>query len=99
MAKKEEYSLRLITNDFSDFRRYNAAVMQVGGLSPQDLIDIQNEAFASIYIFAPWRWDPMTKKSGLQGAELTVRRLMKCIDSGNTRFLTNEQLGIKEDCD
>jgi len=99
MAKKEEYSLRLITNDFSDFRRYNAAVMQVGGLSPQDLIDIQNEAFASIYIFAPWRWDPMTKKSGLQGAELTVRRLMKCIDRGNTRFLTNEQLGIKEDCD
>ena len=99
MAKNEEHSLKLITNDFSDFRRYNAAVMQVGDLSPQYLIDIQNEAFASIYIFAPWRWDPMIKKTGLQGAELTVKRLMKCIDTGNTKFLTNEQLGIKENCD
>ncbi len=99
MAKKEEHKLRLVTYDFSNFRRYNAAVMQVGDLSPQDLIDIQNEAFASIYIFAPWRWNSMIKKSGLQGAELTVKRLMKCIDKGNTRFLTNEQLGMKENCD
>ena len=96
MARNEEHSLRLVTNDFSDFRRYNASVMQVGDLSPEDLIDIQNEAFASIYIFAPWRWNPMTRKSGLKGAELTVRRLMKCIDMGNTRFLTNVQLGIEE---
>lgn len=99
MAKKEEYKLRLVTNDFSNFRRYNSAVMRVGDLSPQDLIGIQNEAFASIYIFAPWRWSSMVKKSGLQGAELTVKRLMKCIDKGNTRFLTNEQLGMKENCD
>ena len=99
MAKKEEYKLRLVTNDFSNFRRYNAAVMQVGDLSPQDLIDIQNEAFASIYIFTPWRWNSMIKKSGLQGAELTVKRLMKCIDKGNTRFLTNKQLGMKKNCD
>jgi len=96
MAKNQKHHLRLTTNDFSNFRRYNAAVMQVGDLSPQDLIEIQNEAFASIYIFAPWRWDPMIKKSGLEGAELTVARLMKCIDQGNTRFLTNEQLGMKE---
>jgi len=70
--------------------------MQVGDLKPQDLIDIQNEAFASIYIFATWRWNPMIKKSGLHGAELTVERLMKCIDQGNTRFLTNKELGIEE---
>ena len=96
MAKKEKHRLKLVTNDFSKFKRYNAAVMQVGDLSPQDLIDIQNEAFASIYVFAPWRWNPMTKKSGLHGAELTVERLMKCIDQGSTRFLTNKQLGMKE---
>ena len=95
MAKRERNGLRLVTNDFSSFRRYNAAVMQVGELSPQDLIDIQNEAFASIYCFAPWRWNPMIKKSGLKGAELTVERLMKCIDKGKTRFITNKQLGIK----
>lgn len=98
MAKRGDHKLRLVTNDFSKFRRYNCAVMQVGNLSPQDLIDIQNEAFASIYIFAPWRWEPMIKRSGLKGAELTVKRLMKCIDKGNTRFLTNKQLGMKEKC-
>jgi len=96
MAKNEKHHLRLVENGFSQFKRYNAAVMQVGDLSPEDLIEIQNEAFASIYIFAPWRWDPMTKKSGLHGAELTVERLMKCIDQGNTKFLTNKQLGINE---
>lgn len=32
MAKKEEYKLRLVTNDFSNFRRYNTAVTQVGDL-------------------------------------------------------------------
>lgn len=99
MAKKGEHKLRLVTDDFSNFRRYNVAVMQVGDLSPQDLIDIQNEAFASIYIFATWRWNSMIKKSGLEGAELTVKRLMKCIDKGNTRFLTMRQLGMKENCD
>jgi anaerobic magnesium-protoporphyrin IX monomethyl ester cyclase len=95
MVKKGEYGLKLVTDDFSDFQRYNAAVMQVGDLSPQDLIDIQNEAFASIFIFAPWRWEYMIKKSGMKGAELTLKRLEKCIDEGKeTNYLTDKQLGI-----
>ena len=97
MAKDEEQGLKLMTNDFSNFRRYNVAVLQVGDLSPQDLIDVQNEAFASIYVFAPWRWDSLIKKSGIEGAELTVKRLMRSIDKGNTKFLTDKQLGISND--
>lgn len=95
MAQKGQLGLKLETNDFSHYRRYNAAVMTVGELSPENLIAIQNEAFASIYL-APWRWEPMTRKSGLRGALLTFQRLAKALKQGGTRFLTNTQLGVEE---
>ena len=86
--------LIFLTEDFSNYRRYNAAVMKVGDLSPEDLIDLQNEAFASIYL-APWRWEPMIKKFGIEGAMTTVKRLMKCIDKDQNRFLTDKSLGLE----
>jgi len=95
LAKRGEYGLQLLINDFSQFKRYNAAVMQVGDLSPNDLIEMQNEAFASIYIFAPWRWESMIKKTGIEGAKVTVERLMRIIDEGRqTSMLTDKQLNI-----
>ncbi len=78
MAKRGDYGLKLLIDDFSKFRRYNCATMQVGQLSPDDLIELQNQAFASIYL-APWRWRPMLKKSGIIGALLTFWRLIKTI--------------------
>ncbi|WP_321504057.1 B12-binding domain-containing radical SAM protein [uncultured Methanoregula sp.] len=96
MAKNGENGLKLETEDFSKYRRYNAAVMTVGELSPEKLLDIQNEAFASIYL-APWRWEPMIRKSGAMGALLTFNRLVNCLKKGDTRYLTNNQLGIEED--
>jgi anaerobic magnesium-protoporphyrin IX monomethyl ester cyclase len=91
MAKKGEMGLRLMTEDYSRYRRYNAAVMRVDDLSPDDLIKIQNEAFASIYL-APWRWWPMFRKSGFAGIWLTLLRLVRCLMSGKTMYLTNNQL-------
>ena len=93
MAVNEQMGLKLIVDDFSQFRRYNTAVMQVGEFSPEDLKKIQNEAFASIYL-APWRWEPMLKKSGLDGAILTIKRLMTAIDGGETSWITDKQLGV-----
>lgn len=93
MARKGENKLKLLTDDFSEFRRYNSAVMAVGDLSPKDLIDLQNEAFVSIYM-APWRWKPMIKKSGIKGFILTFSRLIKVIFKGHFRFMTKKQLGI-----
>jgi len=93
MAKNGEHGLKLEIDDFSKFRRYNSAVMQVGDLSPEALIDLQKEAIASIYL-APWRWKPMISKSGLFGAALNFKRLIESLIKGNTRFLTNKQLGI-----
>jgi len=78
MAKRGDCGLRLVTDDFSRFRRYNAAVMQVGDLSPDDLIKLQNRAFIEIYS-APWRIVPMLRKSGIVGGLLTLSRVFKHI--------------------
>ena len=76
MAKKGEHGIKLVTEDFSNFRRYGSAVMSVGDLSPDDLIRLQNDAFVSIYS-AYWRWRPMLKKWGIIGGLLTFSRLVK----------------------
>ncbi|MFC1511454.1 B12-binding domain-containing radical SAM protein [Candidatus Margulisiibacteriota bacterium] len=76
MAKRGENGLKLVSEDFSNFRRYNAAVMQVGDLSREDLIRLQNRAYVEIYS-APWRIMPMLRKSGVIGGLLTISRLFK----------------------
>lgn len=86
MAKRGDCGLKLLVDDFSKFRRYNIAVMSVGDLSPDDLIQLQNEAFASIYL-APWRLKPMLKKSGIVGCCLTLFRLIKTMVRGRFDLL------------
>jgi len=75
MAEKGEYGLRLMTKDFSEYRRYGSAVMSVGDLSPDDLIKLQNDALVNIYL-APWRIRPMLKKMGNIGGLLMLIRLV-----------------------
>jgi radical SAM superfamily enzyme YgiQ (UPF0313 family) len=86
MAKNQEHNLKLIEKDFSRYQRYNSATMQVGELTPTDLIDLQNQCFASIYI-APWRWLSIIKKSGLTGFFLTWKRILKCLLRGQGELL------------
>lgn len=95
MAIKGENGLKLLVKDFSKFRRYNSAVMQVGDLMPEDLIRLQSDAFVSIYL-APWRWKSVFKKSGIIGLVLTFSRFVKTILSGRIRFITKKQLQPKE---
>ena len=78
MAINERNGLRLLTDDFSRFWRYNSAVMNVGGLSSKDLLRLQNDGFVSIYL-APWRWKPIIKKQGILGLLLTTFRLLKSL--------------------
>lgn len=78
MAKRGEHGLRLMTEDFSEFRRYGSAVMSVGDLTPDDLLRLQNDAFLSIYL-APWRLRPMVKRMGIIGALLTYLRLVRSL--------------------
>lgn len=76
MAKRGDHGLKLLTEDYSKYRRYNSAVMQVGNLSPKDLIEMQNYAFLSIYS-APWRLKPMLNKSRKMALFLMGIRFLK----------------------
>lgn len=70
MARSGNNGMKLITEDFSKFKRYGSAVMTVGDLSPNDLVGLQNHAFISIYS-APWRWIPTLKRGGFDGIFVT----------------------------
>ncbi len=76
IAKERKHGVKLMTEDFSEYRRYGSAVTTVNDLAPEDLIELQNEGFVSIYS-APWRWIPMLKKHGLVGGVLTLMRVAK----------------------
>lgn len=78
MAVSGANGLELKTQDFSEYRRYGSAVTKVGDLTPEDLIELQNEGFVSIYS-APWRWKPMLRKHGLLGGSLMLFRVVKLI--------------------
>ncbi len=91
MAKKGEYRLKLVTEDFYQYRRYGSAVMFVGELSPSDLIKLQNDAYVSIYL-VPWRIKPMLKKMGIIGVFLTLMRLFISVAH---RFTVRRRRGNK----
>lgn len=78
MAKLGQMGVELVTDDFSEYRRYGSAVTVVNGLTPKDLIDLQNEGFVSIYS-APWRWVPMLKKHGIIGGLLMLLRVLRLV--------------------
>jgi anaerobic magnesium-protoporphyrin IX monomethyl ester cyclase len=85
-AVEGSHGLKLLEPDFRQWRRYNVATMQVGGLSPTDLVEYQNDAYASIYL-APWRWKALIQKDGLGGAWLTFKRLVRAIKKGRFEML------------
>lgn len=78
LAVKGDKGVKLMTEDFSEYRRYGSAVTTVGDLTPPDLIDLQNEGFVSIYS-APWRWVPMLQKHGLIGGSLMLVRVARLL--------------------
>ncbi len=78
MAKNGNNGIKLLSNDFSEYRRYGSAVTQVNELTPQDLIDLQNEGFVRIYS-RPWRWKSVLGKHGIVGGLLMLMRVCKLI--------------------
>ncbi len=78
IAASGEHGVELMTEDFSSYRRYGSAVTTVGDLTPEDLIELQNEGFVSIYS-APWRWVPMLRKHGLIGGGLMLLRVARVV--------------------
>jgi len=76
MAVEGTHGVELMSKDFSEYLRYGSAVTKVGELTPDDLIDLQNEGFVSIYS-APWRWIPTWRKHGVVGLILTMSRVVR----------------------
>jgi len=76
MALSGNHGITLMTDDFSEYRRYGSAVTSVNDLHPEDLIELQNEGFVKIYS-APWRWRPMIKKQGLFSGMLLLLRVAR----------------------
>lgn len=75
MARRGDYGLRILTHDYSKYKRYGSAVMESDRLSAKDLLQMQNEGFIRIYS-KPWRIIPMLRKSGFFGAVMFLVRLI-----------------------
>jgi len=75
MATSGENDIELLTEDFTEYKRYGHAVTNVGKLTSQDLLRLQNEGFVSIYS-KWWRWWPVVQKNGLIGLYLTFHRML-----------------------
>jgi len=78
MAKNNEGIHLTIDDDFSQYKRYGQAVTEVGELSSDDLVELQNSCFVSVYS-KYWRWMPVLKKNGVVGLLLTFVRLINLI--------------------
>ena len=78
MAKKGEGGMTLLSDNFTEYKRYGQAVTKVNNLGPNDLIRLQNEGFVSIYS-KYWRWLPVIRKSGIIGLLLTFYRIIKMV--------------------
>ncbi len=65
MAIKGKHGLKLIDQDFSHYQRYGTAVMEVGGLKPEEVIDLQKKGLIRIYL-RWWRIWPIIKRHGIR---------------------------------
>tara|TARA_B100000315_G_scaffold248201_1_gene277809 strand:+ start:1893 stop:3350 length:1458 start_codon:yes stop_codon:yes gene_type:complete len=75
MAVSGDHDLSLISSDWAQYRRYGSAVTQVGNLSPEDLVELQNEGFVKIYS-ASHRWKSVLTKHGIVGGLLMLLRVL-----------------------
>jgi len=79
MARSGEGGMELLSDDFTEYKRYGQAVTRVNNLEPDDLVRLQNEGFVSIYL-KYWRWLPVIQKHGIMGLVLTFCRIFKMIN-------------------
>lgn len=64
MARHGIHGLRLVEEDFAKYQRYGSAVMEVNGMTPAELIELQQEGLRRIYS-CWWRIIPMLKRHGV----------------------------------
>ena len=65
MALNQKHGLKLETQDFSKYQRYNSAVMTVNGITPEKMRSLQKKGLLRIYL-VPWRIIPVLKRFGIR---------------------------------
>ena len=78
IAQTGQHGVELLTDDFSEYRRYGVGVTNVGDLTADDLTRLQNEGFVSVYS-RYWRWWPVVQKNGVMGLVMTFVRLLNLL--------------------
>lgn len=64
MAVRGEHGLKLLTQDFSQYQRYGSAVLEVNGITPQEMLRLQKIGLFKIYS-VPWRLFPVLRRMGI----------------------------------
>ncbi len=77
-ARKKQFGLSLLTNDFSKFKRYGCSVISVNDLSSKDLTKLQKRAFISIYLM-PHRIIYLLKRAGLYETFINILSFIRSI--------------------
>ena len=71
MAREGYGGLRLLTEDWTEYRRYGNAVMEMNDLTRQDLIRLQKAAYLRFYLRPSIAWKNL-KRAGLRAALLNA---------------------------
>ncbi|OHB97748.1 MAG: hypothetical protein A2W74_10080 [Planctomycetes bacterium RIFCSPLOWO2_12_38_17] len=74
MAKKGEHGLKLLSKDYKEYNRYEKGVLEVNGLSPEELARLQKKYL--IYMnFTPRKIFHLIKQFGLSDLLFTVYKI------------------------
>ena len=76
IAKKGEGGMRLLTDDFAEYRRYGNPVIEVNDLTKEDLIKLQKKGFLSFYL-TPGRIYYNLKRAGIRAGFKNVIGFLK----------------------
>jgi radical SAM superfamily enzyme YgiQ (UPF0313 family) len=78
MVRTGEGGIRLLTEDFSEFKRYGDAVIEVNDLSRRDLVRFQKKAFKMFYL-TPGRIWYNFRRAGLRSAFKNIKAFVDSV--------------------
>lgn len=78
MTKNNIGGIKLLTNDFSSYKRYGNAVIEVNDLKREDLISLQKKGFRMFY-FTPRRIFYNLKRAGFKAGAMNAWAFLKSI--------------------
>ncbi len=81
MAHANQHGLKLLTEDFAQFQRYGHAVMQVGEITPAQMVALQKHGLMRIYA-CWWRFWPLIRRHGVMAVLSPAWDALRTIAAG-----------------